>query len=71
MLTAVRARLTRSLERGELADDALIRFPQLIGAVSVIAIIWHELFERFEPLDVRALMRAYFDRLFVDAQGTA
>jgi len=22
------------------------------------------LFDRFEPLDVRAMMRAYFDRLF-------
>jgi AcrR family transcriptional regulator len=64
MLKAMRARLTRALERGEIADDALIRFPQLLGAASVIAIIWHGLFDRFEPLDVRAMMRAYFSNLF-------
>jgi len=67
LLKALRARLARSLERGEIADDTLIRFPQLLGAVSVIAIVWHGLFDRFEPLDVRAMMRAYFDRLFLQA----
>ncbi len=67
LLKALRARLTRALERGEIADDTLVRFPQLLGAVSVIAIVWHGLFDRFEPLDVRAMMRAYFDRLFPQA----
>jgi AcrR family transcriptional regulator len=67
LLKALRARLARSLERGEIADDTLIRFPQLLGAVSVIAIVWHGLFDRFEPLDVGAMMRAYFDRLFSQA----
>lgn len=71
LLKALRARLTRALERGEIADDTLVRFPQLIGAVSVIAIVWHGLFDRFEPLDVRAMMRAYFDRLFPQAGRSA
>jgi AcrR family transcriptional regulator len=69
MLKAMRARLVRALERGEIADDVLIRFPQLIGAASVLAVIWQGLFERFEPLDVRAMLRAYFDRLFFSARG--
>jgi AcrR family transcriptional regulator len=64
ILKAVRARLQRALERGEIADDALIRFPQLLGAATVIAVVWQGLFDRFEPLDARALIRAYFDRLF-------
>jgi AcrR family transcriptional regulator len=63
MLKAVRGLLRRALERGELADDSLIRFPQLLGAPAVIAIVWSGLFDRFEPLDVRAMMRAHFDRL--------
>jgi AcrR family transcriptional regulator len=63
LLKALRARLARALEHGEITDDALVRFPQLLGAASVISIIWHGLFDRFEPLDVRALMRAYFDRI--------
>jgi AcrR family transcriptional regulator len=65
MLKAVRGALRRALARGELPDDTLIRFPQLIGAPSIIAIVWSGLFDRFEPLDVRAMMRAYFDRLVV------
>ena len=64
ILAAVRARLARSLARGEIADDTLIRFPQLLGAASVVAVVWHGLFDRFEPLDVQAMLAAYFDRLF-------
>jgi AcrR family transcriptional regulator len=64
ILKSVRGLLRRALERGELADDTLIRFPQLIGAPGIIAIIWSGLFDRFEPLDVRAMMRAHFERLF-------
>ena len=63
ILKSVRGLLRRALERGELADDTLIRFPQLIGAPGIIAIIWSGLFDRFEPLDVRAMMRAHFNRL--------
>jgi AcrR family transcriptional regulator len=63
ILAAVRARLTRAFERGEITDKALIRFPQLIGAATVLVVVWHGLFDRFEPLDVRAILRLYFDRL--------
>ena len=65
ILTAVRELLRRAFDRGELADDTLIRFPQLIGAPGIIAIVWNGLFDRFEPLDVHAMMRAHFDRLFL------
>jgi AcrR family transcriptional regulator len=59
--TAIRAMLQRAFERGELASDTLVRFPQLLVAPGIVAIIWNGLFDRFEPLDVRALMRAHFD----------
>jgi hypothetical protein len=29
-------------------------------------VVWQGLFDRFEPLDARAMIRAYFDRLFAD-----
>ena len=45
-------------------SDALVRFPMLLGAPGIVAIVWSGLFDRFEPLDVRAMMRAYFDNLF-------
>jgi AcrR family transcriptional regulator len=66
ILKAVRARLQRALEHGEIADDALVRFPQLLGAATVMAVVWQGLFDRFEPLDARAMIRAYFDRLFAN-----
>jgi AcrR family transcriptional regulator len=63
ILKAVRARLARAVERGEIDGDELVRFPQLLGAPGIVAIVWSGLFDRFEPLDVRAMVRAYFDRL--------
>jgi AcrR family transcriptional regulator len=63
-IAAVRALMRRALERGELRSDAVIRFPQLLVAPGIVAIIWSGLFERHEPLDVQALMRAQLDLLF-------
>ena len=64
VLEAVRALLRRAVERGELKDDTLVRHPQLLAAPGIVAIIWSGLFDRFEPLDIRAMMRAHFDILF-------
>lgn len=64
LLKAVRSLLRRALERGELADDTFIRFPQLLGSPGIVAIVWSGLFDRFESIDVRAMMRAHFDRMF-------
>jgi AcrR family transcriptional regulator len=58
-IAAMRALLRRAHARGELADDTLVRFPQLIVAPGMVAIIWSGLFDRFEPLDVAAMMRAH------------
>ena len=65
-MAAIRAMLRRAVERGELKTDALVRFPQLLAAPGIVAIIWSGLFDRFEPLDVRAMMRAHLDLLFGD-----
>jgi len=64
VLPVVRARFALAVERGELAHDALARFPQLLVAPALMAIVWGSLFERFHPLDVRELMRAHVDLLF-------
>ena len=64
VLPAMRALFTRAVERGELSHDALARFPQLLIAPGLVAIMWSGLFERFEPLDVRQLMQAHLDLLF-------
>lgn len=64
VLPVIRARLTLAVERGELAHDALARFPQLLVAPALLAVLWSGLFGRFAPLDARELMGAHLDLLF-------
>ena len=63
VITAVRALLRRAAARGEV-PQGLVDFPQIIVAPGLVAIIWSGLFERFEPLDVRAMMKAHVALLF-------
>ncbi|MCK9917894.1 TetR/AcrR family transcriptional regulator [Microbacteriaceae bacterium K1510] len=63
VIAAVRALLTRAAARGE-AAPGLVEFPQLIVAPGLIAIIWNGLFERYDPLDVRAMMQTHIELLF-------
>src|SRR5215468_11615613 len=63
-VVAMRALLAAAHRRGELRNDALVRFPQLVVAPCMMAIIWSGLFDRFAPLDVAALMRAHLDLIF-------
>ena len=64
VLAIVRPILKRAAARGELPDDALARFPQLIVAPMLVGIMWHALFDKFEPLDVGAMARAHANILF-------
>jgi AcrR family transcriptional regulator len=70
VMAAMRVVLTRAVERGELRSDALARFPQLLVAPALVAIVWNGLFDRFSPLDVRELMRAHIDLLFGERNAT-
>ena len=62
IITAVRALLTRAAARGEV-PEALAEFPQIVAAPGLVAIIWSGLFERFEPLDVRKMMKTHLTLL--------
>jgi AcrR family transcriptional regulator len=64
VIGAMRGLLRHAIERGELGNEAILKFPQLLVAPGLVAIIWSGLFDRFEPLDVRALMHAHLDVLF-------
>jgi AcrR family transcriptional regulator len=66
VMEAIRGLVRRAAERGELRHDTLARYPQLLAAPGLVAILWNGLFDGFEPLDVRALMRAHFDLVFGD-----
>jgi AcrR family transcriptional regulator len=63
IIAAVRSLLRRAAARGEV-PEGLAEFPQIIAAPGLIAIIWSGLFERFEPLDVRKMMKTHVDLLF-------
>lgn len=64
VIAALRGLLARAAERGELASDALARYPQLLVAPALVAIVWNGMFERYAPLDVRQLMQAHIEILF-------
>jgi hypothetical protein len=63
IFAAMRTLLERAAARGEVSP-ALAQFPQLLAAPGLVAVIWTGLFERYEPLDVRGMLKAYFSILF-------
>ena len=63
IIAAMRALLRRAAARGEVSPG-LVDFPQIIAAPGLIAILWSCLFERFEPLDVRAMMKTHIELIF-------
>ena len=64
IMTVIRGLAQRAVARGELPNDALVRFPQLLGAPGIVAIIWSGLFDRWAKIDVEAFMLAYLDLVF-------
>ena len=69
IIAAMRAILRRAVARGEV-PESLAEFPQIIVAPGLVAIIWSGLFERFEPLDVRKMMKTHVDLLFAPRRAT-
>jgi AcrR family transcriptional regulator len=49
----------RAIERGEFRSDELVRFPQLAIAPGIVALLWTNLFQRLDPLDVEAMLDAH------------
>jgi AcrR family transcriptional regulator len=69
IIAAVRSLLRRAAARGEL-PEGLADYPQIIAAPGVVAIIWSGLFERFEPIDVRAMMKTHLEMLFAPRRAS-
>lgn len=62
-MAAMQAVLQRAVERGEIEHPPLAQFPQLLFAPALMVVIWNSLFERYSPLDARAMLRAHIDIL--------
>jgi AcrR family transcriptional regulator len=63
VMAAMRTLLARAAAQGEV-PDTLVRFPQLLAAPGIVAVVWAGLFDKYEPLDVRAMMQAHIDLIF-------
>ena len=64
-MALMRAIASEAVARGEFSNDAAARFPQLIVAPLLVAVIWDGLFSEIEPLDVDGLLAAHCDLLTV------
>lgn len=65
-LAIVRRIARKAHERGELEHHDLERFPHLVFAPLLLAVIWDGLFSRLEPLDVEGLLAAHRSMLLAD-----
>jgi AcrR family transcriptional regulator len=68
-LAAMRALIQIAVSRGEISQKQLERFPQIIVAPAIVAIVWKSLFERHAPLDANEMLRVHLDLIF--GQGSA
>jgi AcrR family transcriptional regulator len=69
IMAAVRSIIRFAAARGEVPVE-LIDFPQILVAPGLVAIIWSGLFERFEPLDVRAMMKTHVALILAARKAT-
>lgn len=69
IMAAVRAALGRAAAAGQV-PQAVVDYPQILVAPGLVAIIWSGLFDRFEPIDVRAMMKAHVDMVFAGGKST-
>lgn len=69
-LAAMRSVIAYGIQRGEIRNDALLQFPQLIMAPAMLAVIWQGLFGRFSPLDSLGLLRAQIALIFDEGKAS-
>jgi AcrR family transcriptional regulator len=63
-LAAIRALIELGVARGEIKQKNLARFPQILVAPALIAVIWQGLFGRHAPLDATEMLGVHLDMIF-------
>jgi AcrR family transcriptional regulator len=63
-LAAMRALIELAVARGEIRQKELARFPQLLVAPAIVAVIWQSLFSKHAPLDAVEMFRVHLDLIF-------
>ncbi len=69
VMALIRLCSERAVASGEIAHDEISRFPQLAMAVPLVSVIWLELFQKWEPLDVAAMLDAFRTLLLRGLKG--
>ena len=63
-LAGMRALIEFGIARGEIQQKDLARFPQLLVAPAIVAVIWQSLFSKHAPLDAIEMFRTHLDLIF-------
>jgi AcrR family transcriptional regulator len=63
-LAGMRALIEFGINSGEIQQKDLARFPQLLVAPAIVAVIWQSLFSKHAPLDAIEMFRTHLDLIF-------
>ncbi|MCK1624169.1 helix-turn-helix transcriptional regulator [Bradyrhizobium sp. 160] len=69
-IAGMRALIELGIARGEIREKNLARFPQIMVAPAMIAVIWQSLFARHAPLDAQEMLRVHLDLIFGERRTT-
>src|SRR5262245_26390331 len=69
-IAGMRALIELGIARGEIREKSLARFPQIMVAPALIAVIWQSLFARHAPLDAQAMLHVHLDLIFGERRTT-
>jgi AcrR family transcriptional regulator len=69
-LAGMRALIELAIARGEIRQNQLARYPQIVVAPAIVAVIWKSLFERHSPLDANEMLRVHLDLIFGERSAT-
>jgi AcrR family transcriptional regulator len=69
-LGGLRALIELGIARGEIRQPELGRFPQIVVAPAIIAVIWQSLFNKHAPLDAHEMLRVHLDLIFGERMTT-
>jgi AcrR family transcriptional regulator len=69
-LAGMRALIELGISRGEIHQKNLARFPQILVAPALIAVIWQSLFSKHAPLDATEMFRVHLDLIFGERRTT-
>ena len=69
-LTGMRAMVELGIARGEIKNANLAKYPQIMVAPALIAVIWQSLFAKHAPLDAIEMFRTHLDLIFGERRAT-